>query len=243
MIESPSNDLRPGLALTSVLLVCLAALAGCTEGKRSKIALDSGLPVMRSGMTVAEVQARGPYIEAVMLIDEEPLPVYAAPTDACHTVFETGEKVVYIDSGPLGRFERADASCQIMGVGNLELWRDRNRRATPGGVPRAQANYRTIAEDEDFVLLRGRFPLASALGFSGGMDIVSVVPNDQTCSTPIEAGIASMEYRGKGRRALSLVGSRGLCRIHGLILPLSDAKPRKKENEQADEKAGEQAEQ
>jgi hypothetical protein len=237
MTEVMSNNLRPYLAAGCALLLSLASLTGCSEGRRSKIALDSGLPLMRSGMTVAEVQARGPYLEAVMLIDNAQLPVYAAPGDACHLVFESGEKVTYIDSGPLGRFRRADTSCQILGVGNLELWRDRNRRASAGGVPRAQAIYRTIARDDDFVLLRGQFPLAGAVGFSGGMDIVAVVPNDDMCSTPLKAGVASMEYRGKGRRALSLVGSRGLCRIHGLILPLPDSKPRKKDDGKGDGRA------
>jgi hypothetical protein len=57
------------------------------------------------------------------------------------------------------------------------------------------------------------------------------------CGTPVKTGVASMEYRGKGRRALSLVGSRGLCRIHGLILPLPDSKLRKKDDGKGDGRA------
>jgi hypothetical protein len=222
---------RPRVTFSVGLLLLGLAAASCTGGgKASKVAFDSGLPVMRSGMTVDTVEPRGPYLEAQMKIDSWTLPVYAEPSESCGVVFQPGELITYVDNGPLGVFKREGESCQILGVGNLELWRDRNRRSTAGGVPRAQARYRTIHQDDDFVLLRGQFPLAGAVGFSGGMDIVAVVPNNDTCSRPIEAGVASMEYRGKGQRALSLIGQRGLCQLHGLIVPLSDAKPRKNDD-------------
>jgi hypothetical protein len=99
-----------------------------------------------------------------------------------------------------------------------------NLRSSP--VPRAQASFRTLYEDGDLVLLRGRFPLAFHVGWAGGDDSVAVVDNVARCRGPIESGVASMEYRPSGRNTLALVGSGGLCRIEGLILPLDRAAPR-----------------
>jgi len=92
-------------------------------------------------------------------------------------------------------------------------------------VPRAQATFRTLYEDEDVVLLRGRFPLASRIGWSRGDDSVVVVGNVERCRGPVEKGVASMEYRQAGRNTLTLVGVGGLCRIEGLIQPLDRAQP------------------
>ena len=87
-------------------------------------------------------------------------------------------------------------------------------------MPRKQASYKVLARYDDVTLLRGSFPLAGYVGFTGGLDYVAVVPNSEECRDPIEKGVSSMEYRGKGKRALSLVGARGLCRIDGLAQPL-----------------------
>jgi hypothetical protein len=87
-------------------------------------------------------------------------------------------------------------------------------------VPRTQATFRTLYKDADVVLLRGRFPLASRIGWSGGQDTVVVVGNVERCRGPVERGVASMEYRPGSRNALALVGTTGLCRIDGLIQPL-----------------------
>ena len=80
-----------------------------------------------------------------------------------------------------------------------------------------------VFADESAVLLRGRFPLTSAVGWSGGYDTIAVVPNTAACEVPIERGVASIEFRPSGRDALTLVSKRGPCRIEGLIQPLADS--------------------
>lgn len=218
--------------------LCVLALAGfgplgCAERlqPKEKSKFNSGLPGIRTQMQVDALVERGPYLEAALSFESSAMWAYAAPSEGCRAVFEPGGSVEYVDNGPLGEFRRDELDCQILGVGNLELWRDRNRRATPAGIPRAQANFELLHADEELTLLRGRFPLATAVGFSGGMDLVAVVENTKNCEGPVAKGTASMEYRGKGKLALTLVGKSGLCRIRGLIQPLPSAQPRVKKGE------------
>ena len=80
-------------------------------------------------------------------------------------------------------------------------------------------------------MLRGMFPLSGYVGFGGGEDLIAVVHDTEECKAPIESGVASIEYRGKGKRALSIVGKSGLCEIRGLIQPPPQATPRVQEHE------------
>ena len=80
---------------------------------------------------------------------------------------------------------------------------------------------RVVFEDEEVMLLRGRFLLASRIGWAGGRDSVAVVPNVSRCQLAAEGGVASMEFRPAGRNTLSLVSREGPCRIVGLIIPPS----------------------
>jgi len=92
-------------------------------------------------------------------------------------------------------------------------------------IPRSQATYRKMVSTPEVVLLRGFFPLARQLRFFGADDVVAVVPVSEVCSGPIERGVASMEYRSKGRQALTLVGSNGLCVIRAFVMPPAQGKP------------------
>ena len=83
--------------------------------------------------------------------------------------------------------------------------------------------FQVIFQDEAVILARGRFPLASTLGWTGSSDTVAVFPNTELCSVPLGRGVASMEYRTAGRYTLTLVSSGGQCPFHGLIQPGSPA--------------------
>ncbi|MBW2275392.1 MAG: hypothetical protein JRG96_19165 [Deltaproteobacteria bacterium] len=223
---------RPGLrswALLAPLALGLVAVAPACSSK-DKVAFDSGIPTIRSSMQVVSVREFGPYLEAHLTLDHWELEAYALPSEVCRGVFVPGESIRYVDDGPLGSYMRAEDRCQALGIGNLELWRDRSSRSTRSHesiIPRSQATYRLVYSDPEFVLLRGFFPQARQLRFANADDIVAVVPVDEVCSGPIKSGVASMEYRSKGRRALTLVGSNGLCVIRGLVMPPAQGKATK----------------
>jgi hypothetical protein len=197
-------------------LVIAATLGACTKARTG---FDAALPGTQTPQTVTAVTMRGPYLEASLRMDQYTLEAWVLPSEACAAVFEVGADVRYAESGPLGTYRRGDLECQALGAGNLELWRDRSSRATPAGVPRAEASFQVLHADDEVALLRGSFPLAGQLGFTGSSDLVAVVPRVEECEAPIAKGVASLEYRGKGPRALSLVGERGLCVIRALVQP------------------------
>jgi hypothetical protein len=92
-------------------------------------------------------------------------------------------------------------------------------------VPRAQASLREeLYRDDELVLVKGRFPLASYVGWSGGSSTIAVLPVGGVCEAPIRDGVASLEYRDSGDRVLSLVTSDGLCSLIGLVKEESWAK-------------------
>jgi hypothetical protein len=226
--ESNTGIARLGLLrllpLAVAVLAVVLSFGGCSV---KKAAFDSGLPGIRTGMAVEAVSPRGPYLEAKLELESRDLEAYVISSDECRAVFQVSETVDHVASGPQGLYRRGEQECQGVGIGNLEFWRDQNRRTAKAGIPRAQATYRVLYSDHEVALLRGNFPLAGYLGFTGVSDVVAVVPQSPECQGPIESGVASMEYRGKGKRALVLLGGDTPCHMRGLIQPPSQSIPEK----------------
>lgn len=214
---------RSARSTCAVMLGLAAALAH--PGAAMATDLAPGLSKQRTSMTVSAVTPRGPYLEAELDMSGKVFFGYALPSEACSGVFEPAAEVVYVDSGPLGWFERGELRCQLLGVGNLRIWRDRSRRSSAQLAPRSQASYRLIHRDDEVALLRGVFPQASRLGFSGSSDLVAIVPVSDVCSGPIERNTSSLEYRDKGANVLALVGADGLCNLRGLAQPPPQVQP------------------
>jgi hypothetical protein len=210
-----------GARIAAGLSALLLLAAGC----QSQSGLAPGLSGMRTEMTVQRTWPLGPYRAARLDMNGKELDAYAMPTDACDAVFTEGGTVTYVDDGPLGVFRSGDLECQSFGVGNLVVWRDRSRHSTRGIVPRAQAAYRVMHRDDTWALLRGRFPGAGYLGFTGRSDLVAVIPVTGECAGLLDRRAATIEYRPEGERVLSLVGSSGLCDIRGLAKPPPQVAP------------------
>lgn len=216
MPTAPSpRCLRPAHVLPVALLALAVGAAGC----QSKSGLAPGLSGMRTTMKVLGTEPLGPYLAVQLDMNGKAIDAYVMPSAACSAVFVVGEEVEYVDNGPQGVYERGDARCQGMGVGNLLVWRNRSRHSTAVPVPRSQAAYRVIYRGDTYALLRGQFPGASVIGFTGDYDIVAIVPVGGECAPLLEQRSASMEYRGKGSRVYSLTGRNGLCDIHGFAQP------------------------
>lgn len=196
------------------------ALFGCAaneSGDRARFA--SGVPGMTTPVKVVSVQRRGPYLQARLVLGGRDAEGWSLPSEACQAVFVPGAEAVYRDDGPQGQWRRGDHVCQSSGLGPISLLRDRSSRATPRGVPRSQASYRTLYMDDELALLRGVFREAQYVGYTYGIDLVAVVARGGSCEVPIEAGVASLEYRGKGAHPMSLVGPDGLCPVRAFLLP------------------------
>ena len=220
-ISAPRGSGRAGL--TALLLLLLAA-DGC--GSRGRKGWELGFGSFATDLSVARVVPRGDYLDVSLVGHGLSLDAYTPRSEACNQVLLPEAQVDYVERGVAGRLRRGDVSCDAVGIGGSRVQRARqprrsDLRSTP--IPRAQATFREVHRDEEVILVRGRFPLASQVGWSGGGDSVAVLPNDPVCQGALAGGVASMEYRPAGRTTLSLVGAQALCPIIGLILPLDPA--------------------
>jgi hypothetical protein len=181
-----------------------------------------GLGSWATDLTVYRVVPRWVYIESTLVGHGLSLTVYTPASAECAHVMQPEQPVDYVERGVGGRFLRDDVQCDTVGIGPPLVQRTRggrggSLRTTP--IPREQATFQVVFEDEEVMLLRGRFVLASRIGWSGGHDSIAVVPNESRCRLAVEGGVASMEFRPAGRNTLSLVSREGPCRIIGLVMP------------------------
>ena len=214
----PSSASATRCCVRAASLLPLAVLLGALACQ-SRTGFAPGLSGMRTELRVIGSERLGPYLAAELARKDDALDAYVLPSESCLAVFEAGATVTYVDTGPQGVYRRGEASCQGLGVGHLLVWRDRDRHSAGTVLPRTQVAYRVIHRGERFTLLRGQFPGAARIGFTGQGDLVAVVPTGGECAAIVEQRAASMEYRDKGSRTFSLVGPNGLCEIHGFAQP------------------------
>jgi len=208
-------DLLPRMA---TVWLCALALGCSAPGGQQPGDTAQAAPL--PGMTVVGVRERGPYLDVVVRDAKRTIRRLVRPTEACRFVLIPEINVGFQNRGIAGRFERADVRCDAVGFGDPLMSRSRRGRGNTGEViPRDQATFRVLYEDADVILLHGRFPLASLVGFAGGDDCVAVVRNHPPCRRAIEGGVASLEFRPRGPNTLALIGGRKLCRIDALALP------------------------
>jgi hypothetical protein len=194
----------------------LAVLACNTERALHQMGFDTSL-------AVTHVVQRGDFLEATLRGEAGTLRLFVPPSEACRRVLAPEASVLHESKGA-GRVSRDGASCDAAGVGPVEELRRRRGDPTSGTasvIPRAQASYRVVYEDAEVVFLRGRFPLANLVGWSGGDDTIAVVSRGGECHEVVSRGVASLELRPRGEATLALVGARGLCPIEALIRPLA----------------------
>jgi hypothetical protein len=211
--------MNPFMRIASMFL--LVAAAGCGSSGRGA-AWQLGFGSFATDLSVTRVVPRGDYLDATLEGHGLSLEVFAPASEVCARVLAPEGRVDYVERGIAGRLERDDESCDAVGIAGTRVRRARqprgqSLRSTP--IPRAQATFRPLYEDDDLILLRGRFPLTSRIGWSGGGDTIAAVPNEPVCRGALTGNVASMEFRPNGRTSLSLVGPDGLCPITGLIMP------------------------
>jgi hypothetical protein len=195
-------------------LVPVGLLAGCAKGRPKPI------PWSSTSFTVTNVDALGPYDEAVLENKDLTLRFYVPRGGPCAQVIRREARVEYVVLGPLGEIRGNEETCDPVGIGSLRWLRDsRPRPPTKQISPRGQATFHVVYENKEVALVRGRFPLVGLVGWTGGEDTVAVLPKTPECARPIESGVASIEYKSSGPDVLYLLGPNGRCPIAGLARP------------------------
>jgi hypothetical protein len=176
-------------------------------------ALVGGCATTRSSH-VTYAATRGAFIDASFSTRSGEWRFLFPASEECAAVLEPEAPVTYTPGGLWGRFHGPEGTvCEPAGVGNL----DRRRRSrVPGEVaPSSPARWEVVHRDEEVLLLRGRFELATRVGFGGTYDLVALVANDDVCRPIAESGASTLVYRPAGRRAFSL----GRCLVLAFATP------------------------
>jgi hypothetical protein len=199
------------------LLVAAVAL-GCTT---DQLIIRSGLPGASAAATLEFVAERGDMLDVVMRSGGFRYRFLLPDDAACRSLFTNEQAVTYANTGSLGTLQAGEATCDPVGILSLPEWRDRRPRSRNTSViPRSQAQLRErVYLDEEVAFIRGRFLLASEIGFSGGGDAIAVIPNSPECQGLTVPGVASMEFRPAGKRAYSLINGGQLCPVIGFARP------------------------
>lgn len=214
----------PSLRVRGMAAIATAGLVlglGCSW---RGLAWQLGLGSFATDLRVVRAEERGPYVEATLDGHGLSLDVLAPADPACRFVLTPESRVDYVESGVGGQYEREGTRCIAAG-GGMSLVGSRRPRATTlreTPIPRSQATFKVLHADAQGMLLRGRFPEAWRLGWSGQDDTVVAVPDTPACRSAAEGGVASLEYRAAKRQPLALVGRQGLCPIQALARPPGD---------------------
>ena len=183
-------------------------------------ACAGGVPGSARESRVAYVTQRGAYLDAVLEGPDSTLRFFFPADETCREMLRKETWVEYVNLGTLGEVRRAELTCTPVGIASLEAWRSRRGRRLEGPLPRSPVSFRVVYQDEEYVLARGRFPLASRIGWSGGDDSLALIPRIAACVPVIARGTGSMEFRVAGRDPFILVSAEGRCPIEGFVRPL-----------------------
>src|SRR5262245_31670050 len=203
-------------------IAALGALAlGCeTAAETVNLGVN---PFASTDVQVVATEAHGPYLFTHVKGPQLDLGFVVPRTDLCGRVLEPGANLRYDKAGLFGTLVGdGGVACDAVGTLSLAAWRDRQPRSRGGAspVPRSTALYGVDYRDAQYLLLRGRFPLATRVGFPRPEDVVAVVPNDETCAALASSAQASLEFRPAGPNAFVLLAGNAPCPVAGFALPL-----------------------
>jgi hypothetical protein len=207
------------LAVVAGLLVAGGLAAACGQ---IRVVERAQIPFTATTMSVGSVIERGTWLEVKLLSPERNRLFYFLADHVCRAVLEEGAQVDHHYTGGYGYVEQEGIECDVAGIAHLRQYRgSRARRGTAASRarPRARANYRRFWSDEEVVMLRGDFPLASWLAWPRADDTIAVFKREERCMRTFERGSAFIEFNPNGPWPLTLVQPGGGCPLVGLIRP------------------------
>ncbi len=175
----------------------------------------------KRSVRVTSLQERWHYLD--VSLSPGSLRFFFPNDDVCRGILRRNAEVVYLKRGPLGEVKNhAGERCEPVGIASLRAWRDRSfRPRTETPVPRSHATFEVVHRDGELAYARGRFFLASLVGWTNVDDTIALLPDTQGCQKPIESGIGSMEFRYSGKVPYRIVAGGEDCPIVGFVRPVA----------------------
>jgi hypothetical protein len=206
-----THAVRIGLAVALVL--------GC-GGQGPRLEEPSTFPGSSTTYQVTFVTPRGPYLDAVIERQGSSLRLFFPANDTCRRVVRVEAVVEYVATSVPGTVRNTQEECDAVGIGSLRFWRDRRPRQSRQVIPRGNAEFRSVYQDSELTLVRGRFPYANQVGWAGGWDTLAALPRNAACDALVARGSASIEFRHAGPEPYRLVTGEGRCTIEAFLRPL-----------------------
>jgi hypothetical protein len=208
----------------------LAAL-GCGSDLGPRLEDPSPIPGMKTRYIVAGVVERGDYLDAVLVREDRPRRFFFPASETCRAVVRLEAPVDYESVSVPGTVESPAGVCDAVGIGSLAEWRDRLPRRSMRPVPTGNAVYRSVYQDADLTLVRGRFPYASQIGWVGGWDTLAALPRGEACDALAARGNSTIEFRVAGPQPYRLSSGPEPCPIDAFVKPLGGAAAAPEEGE------------
>jgi hypothetical protein len=202
----------------------VALVSGCESVRR--IAWQSGLPGVAAYFHVDSLKRRAGYLDARLSTGSLERRIFARADDpVCEAMLQEGQKVRWARSEPFGPLSQDDARCAVVGLGDLERWRDARGRisTTSNPITTSQTSLVLVHRDETHLYVLGGFGLAGLLAWSPGTDqVLAMVPRGETCAELEREDRArgrrfTIQFRIRGRPALALVTPQGLCPVEAVM--------------------------
>ena len=202
---------RCAVASVALLLACSA----------DRILYESALPGTGTPAKLEWLGEVGGYLDVSVETAGKRLRFFLEAADeSCRGLRGAADPIRYVNQGPLGQLQSGELRCAPVGLLSLREWWSRQRRRGPGLAPRVQAAWSTTYRDEQMTLVRGRFLLASRLGWAGGNDTVAVFGPDPDCDATLARGVGTLVFYDGGNEVLAILGEGRRCPLLGLAIPL-----------------------
>ncbi|MEE8557124.1 MAG: hypothetical protein V3T14_04490 [Myxococcota bacterium] len=197
-------------------LACLLPMLACA---RIQISDLPRRPAATEEVVVSDRSELGGYVVATLTGSRDAIRFYFPSDSGCDLLLRDGATLTWGQLGLLGNVTGPEGRCEPVGRESMGRWRDSRSRPRTRGNPRAVAQFEVVHESSTRLLLRGRFPLVTLVGWVGD-DVIAVLPVRPECQDLLTRREAFMEYRSSGPRVFDLTGTGPRCEITGLIQPI-----------------------
>lgn len=202
------------LVLGAVLL-----LGGCETAQRT--AWQTNLPGSSAPFHVDSVRLRVGYLDTILSSGNIQRRIFAPSDDAnCTRMLVEGKTIQWARTEPFGPLTDAEGRCPVVGLGDLEAWRNARGRASTSTRPiqSSRTRYTIVYRDEEYLYAQGGFSIIGLLGWRPGTDqVIALLPRTEVCAGADRNGFASVEFRIAGTPAFAVVTRNGLCPISGIL--------------------------
>lgn len=203
----------------ALVLGAVLAMAGCETAQRT--AWQTNLPGSSAPFHVDSVKLRVGYLDTILSSGNLQRRIFAPSDDAhCTRMLVEGKTIQWARTEPFGPLTDAEGRCPVVGLGDLEAWRNARGRASTSTRPiqSSRTRYTIVYRDEEYLYAQGGFSIIGLLGWRPGTDqAIALLPRTEVCAGADRNGFASVEFRIAGTPAFAVITRDGLCPISGIL--------------------------